>query len=297
MATLKLIPTSYYYVNTNTYAYKPENALADTTSTTTTSLHGVDGSVEASRWFQLIFGEQIPNGVIIDSVEVKIRGYSQYTVNYPMSAKINNVVFASGSFDTVDSIITLTPKEEFDIQTLAGTSGALLQIYCVKTNSYVYIKGAEINIKYHRNYNKIIYNNKKLIDITSVSVTPEKVAEGYTFHLANGMPAIGSAHVGIYVATASSSSSTNRNLSFTQLEKEPSWFLAVCTSRSARNNGANNVLYNGSSTKVRYNDSSSTATILSSTSYASFTYNAKTLTITLKTTPYFGVSNWELYYM
>lgn len=107
----------------------------------------------------------------------------------------------------------------------------------------------------------------------------------------------GGGNVPTQTKTATTSSSTARSVDFSNLTKEPSWFVLVCSSRtSSRSAGVYSILYDGTTTYVRY-ASANNGTVNSSTSHGSFSYSSGTLTLTVTSVPYFGSANWELYYL
>lgn len=176
--------------------------------------------------------------------------------------------------------------------------------------------------------NKIIYGDNTLIDLTSDTATTSDVLSGKTFHLANGIAAAGTClyncdtssdtateadvasgktfHLasgeqatGTFVAslskaTATTSDSTGKTVSFT-VSKEPSWFMMICVRANARAGRVMHMLYDGSETTIWYPYQTSVGSIISSTTYGSFSYSNGTLTITVST--FIGAADWELYYL
>lgn len=184
---------------------------------------------------------------------------------------------------------------------LIGASDLWITVNCKQSSdnytNYLYICGAELNITYTitKNYNKIIYGNETLIDLTSDTATASDVASGKTFHLASGVQATGTFVASLSKATATTSDSTGRTVSFT-VSKEPSWFMMICVSANARAGRVMHMLYNGSATTIWYPNQISVGSIISSTTYGSFSYSNGTLTITVTST-YIGAADWELYYL
>lgn len=148
--------------------------------------------------------------------------------------------------------------------------------------------------------NKVIYNGNTLIDLTGDTATASDVASGKTFHLASGVQATGTFVASPSVATATTTGATTRTVSFTDLTKQPSWFMMICSSANttARNLRVLHMLYDGTTTTTYYTNSSTAFSIATSTSYGSFTYSSGTLTISIDSSgPYLGGADWELYYL
>lgn len=74
-------------------------------------------------------------------------------------------------------------------------------------------------------YNKVIYNNNTLIDLTSDTVTADKLMQGYTAHDASGALITGTATGGggssVQIGTGSGTAGTSNTLTFTNLAGEP----------------------------------------------------------------------------
>ena len=148
--------------------------------------------------------------------------------------------------------------------------------------------------------NKIIYGNETLIDLTSDTATEADVASGKTFHLAGGEQAIGAFSASAKTKTASLSSS-KRTISFTGLEKEPSWFVAILNGVSTRTSyPAPAFLFNGTACFALYCYSSTgnagVSCNFSSTSNYMFTYSSGTLRLTIDGS-YFPAGSFTLYYI
>lgn len=74
--------------------------------------------------------------------------------------------------------------------------------------------------------NKVTQNDNTLIDLTNDTATAADVLGGVTFHLANGEQATGTRPVTqAYVATATTSSSRARSISFSVSKEPASWAL------------------------------------------------------------------------
>lgn len=161
----------------------------------------------------------------------------------------------------------------------------------------IYLYGAEIIVEtVQKNYSKVVYDGDTLIDLTGDTATASDVASGKTFHLASGAQATGT--LSLSKATATTTGSTNRTVSFTNLTKQPSWFMMICssTNTTARNSRVQHMLYDGTTTTTYYTNSSTAGSIATSTSLGSFSYSSGTLTITV-TSVYLGAADWELYYL
>ena len=71
-------------------------------------------------------------------------------------------------------------------------------------------------------FNKAVYNNTTLIDLSSDTVTPDDVTAGLTFHDSDGIQQTGT--YGVRYVTSAIASSTSRTKTFTGLLYEPSMF-------------------------------------------------------------------------
>ena len=100
------------------------------------------------------------------------------------------------------------------------------------------------------------------------------------------------------VATATTSGTNRRNVSFT-VSKEPSWFMMICADATTEpgKNRVQHMLYDGTITTTYYTRGTTVGSIVSSTSYGTFSYSSGTLTITVATVPYLATADWALYYL
>lgn len=137
-------------------------------------------------------------------------------------------------------------------------------------------------------------------DTSSDTATEADVASGKTFHLASGLQATGALSASTKTKTASLSSARN-TISFTGLEKEPSWFVAILDGVSTRTSDpAPAFLFNGTACFALYcYSTTSTAGVtckFSSNSDYTFTYSSGTLQLTINGC-YFPKGSFILYYL
>ena len=295
MATYKVIPSAW---RSTSNISNPTNAYADTTSS---SYAYVTGLYSASVQLEGFDFSEIPAFSSIE-VKIKVKGTngSAYTnlktKNLSGQSSILSAMEAIPN-DNATHIISLTMTQTIDVIN-AQKDGLYLDFRSQSGYPYLYIYGAEINVKTPF-ANKVVYGGDTVIDLTSDTATELDVASGKTFHLASGEQATGTFSPSVSVATATTSSSTARTVSFT-VSKEPSWFMMICagTNSGARSYRVQHMLYDGTTTTTYYTYSTTAGSISSSTSYGTFSYSSGTLTITVDTTPYFGAGgSWELYYL
>lgn len=291
MATYKLIPSSWAGDATIT---DPSNAYADTTSTT---YAGFKGTVSIFGYLGGFDFSVIPQGYIVKGLTVKIKAQGAGTgTNAALYSDVDGTPLSRGISISSDSAQVYTFSLTESVDTILGYSSTLcIRISCYSQNP-ASIYGAEVNVEAFKPRNKIIYGNETLIDLTSDTATASDVASGKTFHLASGLQATGTLVASPSVATATTTGSTARTVSFA-VSKEPSWFMMICSYADAtRGNRVQHMLYDGATTTTYYTMNTGYGTISSSTSYGSFSYSRGTLTISV-TTAYIGAADWELYYL
>lgn len=245
----------------------------------------------------------IPNNAVIESVEYKIKIGEASNNNYGTvqlkGAKNSNpaseeVTLASKTSTTY----TITPTVDFDTIREYGSSFG----FCIKANytdADIRVYGAEIDVTYTPppSVNKVDRIKDgvltTLIDLTEDDVTAADVAQGVTFHKADGTIAEGTlASAGVKIATHKPSSNS-LTATFT-VEKEPTFFICQLyfpsSSSSIGHTASTYYIYSvvGTSDSIygvigrRGSSTSSTYTIYSrsSSSYLSWSYSGSTLTIT-----------------
>lgn len=301
MATYTLIPSTLR----NYESVKNEsNAFTDTNSNTyataqvdsyDTYLGGFDFSV-------------IPSGEIVFSITIKAKfsalfpeDITSYIKSMPTSSSsvLSSVAQCPSSPSTVT--FALTSSESTIMQ---SASTLCIAFHNKSSESSVYIYGAEIIVEtVEPQANKVIYDGNTLIDLSQDTATKADVAVGKIFHLANGIQSTGILSPSPSVATATTSSSTAKTVSFT-VSKEPSWFLLICA--KGENTQTYRVLYylyNGSNTQVGsayYGSAVGMVRKKTDPEHVTWAYSANALTFTIyeyASIYYFGTADWELYYL
>lgn len=295
MATYTLIPSSWDQPD---YVTNPTNAYTDTSSNSYAEAVCGEGTGPHLGGFNF---STIPSSEIVDSIDVKVKAYCS-------DESLRATVYSSPSGVALSNTITLgTSYAQVYTFTLTASIGTILankSTLCIRfvSDSFLesaYVYGAEVNITTvtQKTVNKIIYGGNTLIDLTGDTATASDVAVGKTFHLASGLQATGT--LSPSVATATTSSSTARTVSFT-VSKEPSWFMMICasTNTTARSYRVQHLLYDGTTTTMYYGNGSTAGSINTSTSHVTFSYSSGTLTISVDSSgPYLGAADWALYYL
>ena len=134
--------------------------------------------------------------------------------------------------------------------------------------------------------NRVDYGNTTLIDLTSDTVTAEKLLSGYTAHGADGEQITGVAeelHIG--TATTTNSSTSNTSISFT-VQGEPKMFVLVNTGNITLSSGyyyISSIVYDGSAHNGTYgyykSGGGSSRYVYANSTYYSHTYSNGTLTV------------------
>lgn len=293
MATYTLIPSSWYgsYSTTN-----PTNAYHDTTNTTYTAIQVYYNTTSYPAWLGGFDFSVIPQDQRITGITVKVKmARSNGTFNCALYSGVDGTQLSALQDATSTTATTYTLDLTSSLDTILNYSSTLRLRFSSTNGSTHYVYGAEIIVE-TMSYSKVVYDGNTLIDLTGDTATASDVAVGKTFHLASGVQATGT--LSPSVATATTTGSTTRKVSFTNLAKQPSWFMMICssTNTTARNSRVQHMLYDGTTTTTYYTNGSTAGSIATSTSYGTFTYSSGTLTITV-TTAYIGAASWELYYL
>lgn len=299
MATYTLIPSSL------TGGSSISNASRAYTNTSSTTYATVKMGSSVDAWLGGFDFSVVPAETIL-SVAIKLKAKSTNACNarvYSYSDSDSVALSNSANVGNLSSewLITFTLSSNLDVICSYLAAGTLaIRIWTSISTVSPQIYGAEVIVETDATpkANKIIYGGNTILDLTEDTVTRAKVLSGTTFHLPSGVQATGMLS-SLPVATATTTGSTTRTLSFTDLTKQPSWFMMICssTNTTARNNRVQHMLYDGTTTTTYYTNSSTAGSIATSTSYGSFTYSSGTLTITVDTTPYLGKADWELHYL
>lgn len=290
MATYTLIPSSLTGYDEITNA---SNAYTDTDSSTYAEVEYF-----GSAWLSGFDFSVIPSGETVSSIVVKCKvGNSTDEMSLYGTSSGTALSQAISLADAV-TVYTFTLTESAStIMQYSSTLG--IKFEPTSLGGYAEIYGAEIIITTSANVpNKIIYGGNTLIDLTGDTATASDVAVGKTFHLASGIQATGALSVSTKKASLSSA---GRTISFTGLEKEPSWFVAILDGASTRTSyPAPAFLFNGTACFALYcYSTSSNAGVTcncSSTSDYTFTYSSGTLRLDINGS-YFPKGSFILYYL
>lgn len=289
MATYKLIPSS---LTSDSPITDPSNAYTDTDSSTYAEVEFF-----GPAWLSGFDFSVIPSGETVSSIVVKCK------VGNSIDAMI---LYGTSSGTALSESVFLSETVTVYTFTLTASVSTILQYSSTlgisfqptSLGGYAEIYGAEIIITTSTPMpNKIIYGGNTLIDLTGDTALASDVLSGKTFHLASGIQATGA--LSPSVATATTSSSTARTVSFT-VSKEPSWFMMICasTNTTARSYRVQHLLYDGMTTTMYYGNGSTAGSINTSTSHVTFSYSSGTLTISVDSSgPYLGAADWTLYYL
>lgn len=304
MATYTIGPTAFEYSEASSVV-NPENAY-DSSATTYATVRLEDQTV-------YLYGfnfSKIPSGEVVTDISVKVKltgdaleipvAWLQST-NDSAGVKLSQDVSFSSSTATTKTIpltadinTVMSYKDTLSIAIKANALVVSYKLYVVYLTVDTVTPSA----------NKIIYGNETLIDLTGDTATASDVASGKTFHLASGRLATGTLSPSPKMKDYESfGSSTIRQISFTGLTKEPSWFVILCIAAgTTRNHRVYSIVYDGTKVSTQYDPSTGYGRVASdfevnSDLDASFTYSSGTLTVSLNYS-YFGTSAiFRLYYL
>ena len=160
MATIRLVPSTYYLSNTSYLSISnAENMYNNTDNTTYATV--TNSQTGTSSYYIYIRGfnfDDVPDGVIINSYTVKFKakesGVSTSTSYRPMMASGTSTYSAmtsSGTVGTSASTITFSGTTLFETIKSAGSNFGI-RINCRRasrnTTGYMYLYGAEIEVDY-----------------------------------------------------------------------------------------------------------------------------------------------------
>lgn len=185
MATIKLIPSTYYLSSSYLSVSDASNMYADTSSTNYATV--TNSRTSTSSYYIYVRGfnfDDVPSNAIVNSFTIKIKcnysgGYSQAMYLYDGTST------SYGSSDSISSTVTthtFTCNYSWE-DVVAADSDFGIRINCRRnsrnTTSYIYIYGAEILV----DYTIPVYHSITVTgDSTKVSPTgTESVLEGTSF--------------------------------------------------------------------------------------------------------------------
>lgn len=314
MATYTLIPSSL--TAGSAYITDQENAFTDADSSSYASFTlGKNGTTKDCAFLGGFDFDAIPNIEDTISITVRLKASTRQS-GASIDAyilKFENSNFGTFTLSSGYVVGTTSTARTF---TLSGTVEETLPflrsmcIIIVNKNTTqqptIYLYGADVVIETadlptpQKGKNKITFGNQTLIDLASDTVTERDVRGGASFHLPSGVQSVGSLLSPYQRKASLSSSSSSKQLTFTGLKKEPSWFIAVCSiSEGTTQYRVVHMIYDGSTFYIRKEGSSSEYGIIESTaSYVSFSYSDGSLSFTSSSSSaILYYAGWELYYL
>lgn len=155
MATIRLVPSTYYLSNSSYLSVSNANNMYDNTDSTNYATV-TNSRTSTSSYYIYVRGfnfDDIPSNAIINSFTVKIK--CNYSGGYAQAMYLYNGTSTSyGSSDSISSSVTtheFSCSRSFDDLRNAGSNFGI-RINCRRasrnTTSYVYIYGAEIEVDY-----------------------------------------------------------------------------------------------------------------------------------------------------
>ena len=191
MATMKLIPSTYYRNNSSYVSVTNDtNAYTNTDSTTYATVQNTRNSTSNTYYYYLrgFNFSDIPSDAVVSSFTIKIKASesnlstnSSYRLSlYNGTTSISNTTLSS-SLSTTATVFTFPIPTSLTWETLKGYGanfGIRVPLRRANTNSasYAYIYGAEIDVT----YSVPVYHSVTVTNSTSATVTanPTNVLEG-----------------------------------------------------------------------------------------------------------------------
>lgn len=310
--TIRLAPSAYWQNASTLTISNIDNAYTNTDSDTYASIRNNNTGYTCYFGIGGFDFSLIPTGAVIDSVKYKIsiKATAAESANLKLvSDYANSSPHSASSYvsmgNTTKATKEFTATEDFDTIRSYGSSFGI--------NGLVYngkgfdLYGAEIEVTYHINRNKIIYDGETLIDLTGDTVTAADVLNNKIFHLADGSTATGTAtSASPSTATCPTiTDSSSRAVTFSNLPKEPSWFIVLNDGVISGQGGVAiqrpfvSALYDGTDFVgvIGYSTSSSANVSVYYSPNFTFTYSSGTLTITGPSTVRVHNYSYTLYYL
>lgn len=317
MAVYKLIPSSLVF---GSACGSANNAYNDTDNDTYAYVTLSNNSNVSER--AVVIGgfdvDSIPNieDVVSITVRVKARLYSSggsvncyllkhaRTYGYGFYTLSNNVTLGTTA---ATKTFTLTVSVD-EMAAYLRTCAIMIYNASSSRSESVYIYGAEIVVETtdppapQKGKNKILFGNQSLLDLTPDTVTTKDVRSGATFHLPSGIQSVGTlASPYLKKAAHYENLSYPQHLIFTGLKKEPSWFVAVCSSTEYADSARlYNMVYDGEHFYSRMGTSNGSGIVrpYDVSTNLTFTYSDGTLTILVNAAAgMVAYAEYELYYL
>ncbi len=183
MATMKLVPSTYYRNNSNYVSVtNPENMYTDTSSTTHASIQNSRNST-SNTYYCYLRGfnfDDIPSNAEVSDFTIRIKASESYmstSSSYRMSLYHGTTSISSttvtSSLSTTAQTLTFPIPSTLTWETLKeyGSNFGIripLRRSSTSYNSYIYVYGAEIEVT----YTIPVYHTVSITNNTSVNVTP-----------------------------------------------------------------------------------------------------------------------------
>ena len=305
MATYKFVPNS---LTGGQSIINPSNAYTDTDSTTMASIYNPNGNSVLSG-----FNPSVPPSQVAVSVTVKFKAREESNNYYcdvtllsaPNGVALSDTVAVPYSNPPTVYTFVLTESTE----TILSYADTLCIYFDTTRGGYTStdVYGAEVIVETEpkKGKNKIIYGGETLIDLTGDTATESDVASGKTFHLASGVQVTGTLASCSTATCATITSSSSREVTFTSLPKEPSWFIVLNDGVASSQSGVAvqrpfvSALYDGTNfvAVIGYSSSSSANVSVFYSDNFTFTYSSGTLTITVPSSVRVHNYSYTLYYL
>lgn len=188
MATMKLVPSTYYRSNSNYVTVADaDNMYTDVSSTTVASIRNTRNST-SNTYYCYLRGfdfDSVPSNAVVSGFTIRIRAYESYmstSSSYRMSlynntTSISNTTLTS-SLSTTATTFTFPIPSTLTWEVLKGYGSNFgiripLRRSSTSNNSYVYVYGAEIEVEYTIPvYHSVTINNSTSATVTASDTDP-----------------------------------------------------------------------------------------------------------------------------
>lgn len=154
MATIKLIPSTYYLSSSNLSVSNADNMYDDTSSTNYATITNTRSSTSSYYIYLRGFNfDDIPSAAVVSDFTIRIKGYYQsgYSQNMYLYDGTSTSMGSASSLSTSTTTREFTCNYSWDDVVAVGSDFGI-RINCRRnsrnTTAYYYIYGAEIEVEY-----------------------------------------------------------------------------------------------------------------------------------------------------